>query len=70
MTQKNPAIDGVKQVPARPHDSGSQANETLDGLDAATDALRRAAEDTPTAARPDDIEETPVFDRAGAAPKI
>jgi hypothetical protein len=70
MTQKNPATDGAKQVPARPHDSGSQANETLDGLDAATDALRRAAEATPTATRPDDIEETPVFDRAGAAPKI
>jgi hypothetical protein len=70
MTQKNPATDGAKQVPPRPHDSGSQANETLDGLDAATDALRHAAEDTPIAARPDDIEETPVFDRAGAAPKI
>jgi hypothetical protein len=70
MTQKNPVTDGAKQVPARPHDSGSQANETVDGLDAATDALRRATEDAPTAARPDDIEKTPVFDRAGAAPKI
>jgi hypothetical protein len=26
-----------EQVPARPHDSGSQANETVDGLDAATE---------------------------------
>jgi len=36
-----------KQVPARPHDSGSAANETVDGLDATTVSLRRAAEDTP-----------------------
>jgi hypothetical protein len=62
--------DGAKQVPARPHDSGSQANETIDGLDAATEALRHAAEDTPPAGRPDDVEKTPVFDRAGEAPKI
>jgi hypothetical protein len=59
-----------KQVPARPHDSGSAANETVDGLDATTEALRHAAEDTPSGAGPDDIENTPVFDRAGAAPKI
>jgi hypothetical protein len=70
MTRKNPVTDGAKQVPTRPHDSGSQANETVDGLDAATDALRRAAEDTPSAAKSDDVEKTPVFDRAGAAPKI
>ncbi len=31
---------GARQVPARPHDSGSQANETVDGLDAITEALR------------------------------
>jgi hypothetical protein len=37
-----------EQVPARPHDSGSAANETVDGLDATTEALRHAAEDTPT----------------------
>jgi hypothetical protein len=59
-----------KQVPARPHDSGSAANETVDGLDATTEALRHAAEDTPSGAGPDDIEKTPVFDRAGKAPKI
>jgi hypothetical protein len=40
--------DGVQQAPARPHDSGSQANETVDGLDAATEDLRHAAEDTPS----------------------
>ena len=59
-----------KQVPARPHDSGSAANETVDGLDATTEVLRHAAEDTPSGAGPDDIEKTPVFDRAGQAPKI
>jgi hypothetical protein len=31
-----------EQVPARPHDSGSAANETLDGLDATAEALRHA----------------------------
>ena len=58
------------QVPTRPHDSGSQANETVDGLDATTESFRHAAEDTPTGIGPSDIEKTPVFDRAGAAPKI
>jgi hypothetical protein len=58
------------QVPSRPHDSGSQANETVDGLDATTESLRHAAEDTPSGADPDDVEKTPVFDRAGLAPKI
>ena len=57
-----------KQVPARPHDSGSQANETVDGLDSETEALRHATEDAPTG--PGEIEKTPVFDRAGEAPKI
>jgi len=59
-----------EQVPARPHDSGSQANETIDGLDAATEALRKAAEDTPSGAHEADVEKVPVFDRADLAPKI
>jgi hypothetical protein len=59
-----------EQVPARPHDSGSAANETVDGLDATTEAMRHAAEDTPSGASPGDLEKTPVFDRAGQAPKI
>jgi hypothetical protein len=59
-----------KQVAARPHDSGSAANETVDGLDATTEALRHAAEDTRSGAAPDDVEKVPVFDRAGLAPKI
>jgi hypothetical protein len=64
------AAETGEQVFARPHDSGSQSNETVDGLDSATEALRHAAEDTPCGAAPDDIEKTPVFDRADLAPKI
>jgi hypothetical protein len=59
-----------ERVPSRPHDSGSQANETLDGLDATTELLRHAAEDTRRGADPDDIQQTPVFDRAGLAQTI
>lgn len=73
MASKDPTDldnDGGKQVPARPHDSGSGANETIDGLDATAEALRHAAEDTPSGAAPDDVEKIPVFDRAGVAPKI
>ena len=56
MTEKivNPEADTGKQVPSRPHDAGSAANETTDGLDATTEALRHAAEDTPSGALPDD----------------
>jgi hypothetical protein len=61
---------GAGQVPAHPHNSGSQANETLDGLDANTEALRRATEDTSTGRGSSDIEKAPVFDRAGVEPKI
>ncbi len=59
-----------EQVPARPHDSGSAANETFDGLDATTEALRHAAEDTPAGDGQGKIEKIPVFDRADLAPKI
>jgi hypothetical protein len=64
------SAEAGRQVPARPHDSGSAANETADGLDATTEALRRAAEDTPSGAVPENVENVPVFDRAGEAPKI
>ncbi len=72
MPDKRPTTetDAGKQVPPRPHDTGSQANETVDGLDSDAEAQRHAAEDTPSAARPDDIETTPVFDRADLPPKI
>jgi hypothetical protein len=59
-----------RKVPPRRHDAGSGANETPDGLDANTEALRRAAEDTPSGGKPDDVETVPVFDRADLAPKI
>jgi hypothetical protein len=59
-----------EQVPVRRHDAGSGANETVDGLDSTSEALRQAAEDTPSGAAPDEIEKTPVFDRADLAPKI
>jgi hypothetical protein len=73
MTQRNrkpTTTESGEQVPARPHDSGSAANETVDGLDATTESLRHAVEDTPSGASPDDVEKVPVFDRAGQAPKI
>ena len=70
MTKKNrdpSTAETGEQVPARPHDSGSAANKSVDGLDATTEALRHAAEDTLTGASPDDVEKTPVFDRADLA---
>jgi hypothetical protein len=73
MPQSKPdlaAPEAGERVPVRPHDSGSAANETADGLDASTEALRHAAEDTPTGTGPGDIEKVPVFDRADLAPKI
>jgi hypothetical protein len=73
MPQSNPdaiTAETGEQVPARPHDPGSAANETVDGLDAATEALRYAAEDAPSGASKDDVEKVPVFDRADLAPKI
>jgi hypothetical protein len=39
-------------------------------LDAATEAIRHAAEDTPMGTGRGKIEKTPVFDRADLAPKI
>jgi hypothetical protein len=68
MAQKDYEPEDGKQVPSLPHDTGSQANETVDGLDAETEALRHATEDAP--AGPEKIEKTPVFDRASLPPKI
>jgi hypothetical protein len=64
-----PAETG-ERVPARPHAPGSQSNETDDGLDSITEALRHATEDTVSGAALDDVEKKPVFDRAGLARKI
>jgi hypothetical protein len=58
---------GAGQVPVRPHGSGSQAHETVDGRDATTELLRHAG-GHPYGDRPGDIDKTPVFDRAGLAP--
>ena len=69
MAQSDYDPEDGKQVPARPRDTGSQANETVDGLDAETEALRHATEDAP-AGSPGKIEKTPVFDRADSLPKI
>ena len=63
-------VETGEQVPTRRHDSGSGANETFDGLDATTEALRHAAEDTPAGDGRGKIEKTPVFDRADLAPSI
>jgi hypothetical protein len=73
MPQSKPdpsTAEAGEQVPARPHDTGSQANETIDGLDASTEALRHAAEDIPSSENPEDADKVPVFDRADLAPKI
>jgi hypothetical protein len=71
QTNRNPrTAETGERIPARPHDSGSQANETVDGLDSTAEVLRHAAEDTASGAASGDIEKTPVFDRAGLAPTI
>ena len=47
MTKNNshPEPDEAgKQIPALPRDAGSHANETVDRIDAASEALRHAAE--------------------------
>src|SRR5690349_5917375 len=46
------------------HDAGSGANETVDGLTETEEALRQAAEDTPSGHDPNLDEDVPVFDRA------
>ena len=72
MADKTSAIepDAGKQIQPRLHDAGSRANETVDGLDSLTEALRQAAEETPSSALPEKIENVPVFERAGLAHKI
>jgi hypothetical protein len=61
ITRDPVAAETGEQVPARPHDSGSAANETVDGLDATTEALRRATEDPPAGDGQGKIDKTPVF---------
>jgi hypothetical protein len=55
MPRSNPhprTSEAGEQVLPHPHDSGSQANETTDGLDATTETLRHAAEDSPVGRDP------------------
>ena len=51
------------------HDEGSDANETIDGLDEETEDLRRNTEDVPTGGK-DPFDKLPVFDRAEAERKV
>jgi hypothetical protein len=49
------------------HQPGMGANETADGLSGTEEAIRSAAEDEDEV---DELEDTPVFDRAEALPRI
>ena len=65
------AADDLKQpIGAEPrsavtgrHDSGSGANETVDGLSGIEEMTRQAAENIAPRTRYDEPRETPVFDR-------
>jgi len=67
------AVDIDQPIGAQPRStvtgqqSGTGEDETVDGLSASEEALRAAAEDETEV---DDSEDTPVFDRADAIPKI
>jgi hypothetical protein len=52
------------------HDAGTGANETRDGLTFSEEATRRGAEETPIGVPERELEDLPVFDRAGALPKV
>ena len=53
------------------HDEGSDANVTPDGLTETEEAVRKAAEDVPSGARPEGpTEAVPVFDRGKLPPKV
>jgi hypothetical protein len=69
--------DALKPIGAHPrsevtsrHDEGSGANETIDGLRATEEAIRRGAEDLPIVLADRDPEDLPVFDRGQALPKV
>ena len=55
------------RVEPKKHDSGSQANETADGLDSYAESTRIGAEETPIG-RKDIKDELPVFDRGDTPP--
>jgi hypothetical protein len=69
--------DASKPIGAHPrsevtgrHDAGSGANETVDGLSAAEEAIRRGAEDVPIGKPDHETEDVPVFDRGQVPPKV
>src|SRR5688572_15506598 len=55
------------RVEPKKHDSGSQANETLDGLDSYAESTRKGAEDKPIGQK-NQMDDMPVFDRGDALP--
>ena len=55
------------RVEPKKHDSGSQAHETVDGLDAYAESMRKGAEETPIGKK-DITDEVPVFDRGDTPP--
>jgi hypothetical protein len=56
---------------AKPHDAGSDANDTVDGLTESEESVRQAAEDVPTGQDPSGpAESVPVFDRRSLPPKV
>jgi hypothetical protein len=68
------AVDVDQPIGAQPrsdltgqHEPGMGANDTVDGLSGTEEAVRAAAEDETEA---DELEDTPVFDRADVIPKI
>jgi hypothetical protein len=69
--ETNPALVGGRRRSdlTGKHDEGSNANDTVDGLDEETEDLRHNAEDIPTGAK-DPFDELPVFDRAEAERKV
>ncbi|TCR61677.1 hypothetical protein [Bosea sp. BK604] len=55
----------------KPHDAGSDANDTVDGLTESEEAIRQAAEDIPTGQDPaGSSESVPVFERGSLPPKV
>ena len=53
---------------AKRHDEGSDANETVDGLDEMQEEARHGAEDVPDKRKT--LKDLPVFDRGESEPKV
>jgi hypothetical protein len=52
------------------HDAGSDANETIDGLNDTEEMTRHNAEDVPAGSEEVEEKDTPAFDRGGMLPKV